>query len=78
MGDTPWVVGARFEYDSLLLSKNDTRLGAADSYKEVSISQNSGRGYNLYLSFRNFLNTDGSGIVIESFYKYWEASGSDS
>lgn len=77
MGDTPWVVGARFEYDSLLLSKNDTRLGAADSYQAVTIRQNNGRGYNLYLSFRNFLNSDGSGIVIEPFYKHWEASGSN-
>jgi hypothetical protein len=77
MGDTPWVVGARFEYDSLLGSKNETRLGAADSYKAVTVGQSKGRGYNFYLSFRNFLNSDGSGIVVEPFYKHWEASGSD-
>lgn len=77
MGDTPWVVGGRFEYDSLLVSTNETRLGAADSYKAVTVGQNKGRGYNFYISFRQFLNSDGSGIVIEPFYKHWEASGSD-
>ncbi|RBP83203.1 hypothetical protein EBI01_11625 [Marinomonas rhizomae] len=77
IGDTSWVVGGRFEYDNLLISKNETRLGAADSYKAVMVGQSKGRGYNFYLSFRQFLNPDGSGIVIEPFYKHWKASGSD-
>lgn len=77
MAESAWMVGGRFEYDNLLNSRSRTRLGAADSYREVTVSQIKGRGYNIYLSFRRFLNPDGSGIVIEPFYKHWEASGNE-
>ena len=76
MGDQSWVVGGRFEFDNLVLSKNETRLGESEAYKEVVLSQKDGRGYRFYLNFRQFLNSNGSGIVIEPFYKYWEVSGS--
>ena len=75
--DTPWVIGLRLEYDSLLYSRNETRLGAAKSYQSVKVTQRRGGGYRAYLNFRRFLNEDGSGIVIEPFYKYFDVSSSD-
>lgn len=76
MADNAWVIGGRFEYDSLLLSNNETRLGESGAYKAVDLSQKDGHGYRFYVNFRQFLNTNGSGIVIEPFYKYWEVFGS--
>ena len=75
MGDNAWVMGGRFEYDSLLLSTNETRLTASAAYKSVDLSQKEGRGYRFYLNFRRFLDTNGSGVVIEPFYKSWEVFG---
>jgi hypothetical protein len=71
-----WVTGWRFELDNVLYARNRTRLGSDDGFKQVNISQN-GYGYRFYISFSRFLNEDGSGIVIEPFYKYWNISDTD-
>ncbi|MCW8354619.1 hypothetical protein N5P32_01290 [Marinomonas pontica] len=73
-----WAVGGRFEYDGILSARNETRLGAADGYRSVTLSQRNGRGYHISLRFQHFLNENGSGIVIEPFYKYWSVSGNNS
>ncbi|NVK72743.1 hypothetical protein C0J08_18075 [Marinomonas sp. CT5] len=76
MGENTWVVGGRFEFDNLLMSNNETRLGESSMYKTVDLAQKEGRGYRFYLNFRQFLDDNGSGVVIEPFYKYWEVVGS--
>jgi hypothetical protein len=77
MGESAWVVGGRFEYNIPLMAQNETVLGAVDTYQPVSVKHRKGRGYHFYLDFRRFLNNDGSGIVVEPFYKYWQLSGTN-
>ena len=77
MTDEIWSVGWRFEYDSLIVVKNTTRLGADDGYEKVKVSQINGHGYQLYISFQHFLNAHGGAIIIEPFYKYWKVSGTN-
>lgn len=75
--DATWVTGWRLEYDSVFWGQNRSRLGAADAYEAVKVSQ-SGHGYRFYMSFHRFFGEDGSGIMIEPFYKYWHLSDSES
>ncbi|ETI61417.1 hypothetical protein [Marinomonas profundimaris] len=77
-GEKTWVVGGRFEYDSLLIADNETRLDASNSYKNVKVQGKKGYGYHFSLDFRHFLNASGGAIVIEPFYKYWHSSGNNS
>ena len=76
IADATWVTGWRLEYDSVFWGQNRSRLGSADAYEAVKVSQ-SGHGYRFYMSFHRLFGEDGSGIMIEPFYKYWHLSDSD-
>lgn len=77
LADATWVTSWRLEFDSVFWGQNQSRLGASDSYEPIKVSQ-SGYGYRANIGFHRFFGDDGSGLIIEPFYKYWHLSDSDS
>ncbi|BFM49584.1 outer membrane beta-barrel protein [Marinomonas sp. THO17] len=75
-----WLMGARIEYELVLIARNRTRLSAEENYRVIETDLSNGRGYHFSLKFKRLLNQEGGGFVIEPFYKYWfvkEAERSD-
>ncbi|AEF53599.1 hypothetical protein [Marinomonas posidonica] len=77
VSEASWVLGARIEYDIVLLARNETRLSASEGYRAIETDLSNARGYHFYLQLQRFLNPDGGAIVIEPFYKYWQAKDAD-
>ncbi|WP_394181034.1 hypothetical protein [Marinomonas posidonica] len=77
VNEAGWALGARIEYDTVLLARNETRLSAAEGYRAIETDLTKARGYHFYLQLQRLLNPDGGGIVIEPFYKYWQANDAE-